>query len=343
MRNLKFEKKFRILLPIALTLMLTLMIPHIRATEPTIVYVNPKESSIPYGGRFNITVNVQNVTNLNFWQINITYNPKMLNFTKFEIPSDNIFTLQGYFDVYVGGPNINYATGSILAAGWIDAVVGVNGSGILCKIEFQTYFPGITSVKLNEGTFLLGPAPDFQLIPSTTMDGTIKITGLGFSENNFNVIQNGTEYAITVFSNSTISNFNYSYALQQITYDSTGFSQTTGSSVVISKELLRCPLAVLISNNATEYIKSENSTHMFVHFIYSQTTASIKIWTTIDGDINGDRKVDMLDLWLAAKAFGSTPQSPNWNPLADVNFDGKVDMIDAWQIARNFGKIWKYP
>jgi hypothetical protein len=175
------------------------------------------------------------------------------------------------------------------------------------------------------------------------MDGTIEITGLGFSKNSFKVIQNGTEYSILVFSNSTISNFNYSYALQQITYDATGLSQTTGSSVVISKELLGCTLAVLINNAATDYIKSENSTHIFVHFVYSHTTVSIKIWATIFCDINGDRKVDMIDLWLIAKAFGSIPQSSNWNPLADINFDGKVDMIDAWEVARKFGKVWNYP
>jgi hypothetical protein len=321
--------------------MLTLVIPHTRATETTIVYINPKESSIPYGERFNITVNVQNVANLNFWQINITFNPKMLNCPSFQVPTDNIF--QGYpLTIPPGLPKINNTVGSIFAVCYIDASLGVNGSGTLCQIEFQTYIPGITSLDIkNEDTFLI--TQDFKLIPFTAMDGTIEITGLGFSKNSFKVIQNGTEYSILVFSNSTISNFNYSYALQQITYDATGLSQTTGSSVVISKELLGCTLAVLINNVATDYIKSENSTHIFVHFVYSHTTASIKIWTTIVCDLNGDRKVDMIDLWLIAKAFGSFPQSPNWNPLADINFDGKVDMIDAWEVARKFGKVWNYP
>ncbi len=54
-------------------------------------------------------------------------------------------------------------------------------------------------------------------------------------------------------------------------------------------------------------------------------------------DINDDGKVDMVDLWLVAKAFGSYPGYPNWNPQADINSDGKVDMIDVWIVAKSFG------
>ena len=36
-------------------------------------------------------------------------------------------------------------------------------------------------------------------------------------------------------------------------------------------------------------------------------------------DINNDGVVDMLDISIAAYAFGSYPGHPRWNPLADVN------------------------
>ena len=55
-------------------------------------------------------------------------------------------------------------------------------------------------------------------------------------------------------------------------------------------------------------------------------------------DINGDGKIDMIDLYLVAKAYGSYPDDPNWNPNADVNKDGKVDMIDLYLVAKNYGK-----
>jgi Ca2+-binding EF-hand superfamily protein len=56
------------------------------------------------------------------------------------------------------------------------------------------------------------------------------------------------------------------------------------------------------------------------------------------GDVNGDGRVDLKDIALVARAFGSTPTSPNWNPAADINGDGIVNMQDIAIVARNFGQ-----
>jgi hypothetical protein len=69
--------------------------------------------------------------------------------------------------------------------------------------------------------------------------------------------------------------------------------------------------------------------------------------TRLIGDINGDGKVDVKDLNVVAKAFGSygpsyrysgSSPSPNWNPTADLNGDGKVDIKDIALIAKNYGQ-----
>jgi len=61
------------------------------------------------------------------------------------------------------------------------------------------------------------------------------------------------------------------------------------------------------------------------------------------GDITGpegvpDGKVDMREVYLVAKGFGSYPSHPRWNPNADINNDDKIDMRDIYVVARNFGK-----
>ncbi len=63
-----------------------------------------------------------------------------------------------------------------------------------------------------------------------------------------------------------------------------------------------------------------------------------KIQIRLMGDLNGDGKVDIKDLAIAAKAFGSYTGSPTYNPDADVNQDGVVDIRDLAIIAKNFGK-----
>jgi len=54
-------------------------------------------------------------------------------------------------------------------------------------------------------------------------------------------------------------------------------------------------------------------------------------------------KIDMKDVAVVAKAFGSEPGDPNWNPVADITGpegspDGKVDMRDVSLVAKHFGE-----
>jgi parallel beta-helix repeat protein len=66
----------------------------------------------------------------------------------------------------------------------------------------------------------------------------------------------------------------------------------------------------------------------------SDSTLAIRLL----GDVNGDGRVDLRDLALVARAFGSTPTSPNWNPACDFYRNGIVNMKDVALVARNFGQ-----
>jgi len=61
------------------------------------------------------------------------------------------------------------------------------------------------------------------------------------------------------------------------------------------------------------------------------------LWVTISEDLNLDFKVNMRDIGLAARAFGSFPGHPRWNPVADVIKDYRVNMRDIGATARKFG------
>jgi PKD repeat protein len=63
-------------------------------------------------------------------------------------------------------------------------------------------------------------------------------------------------------------------------------------------------------------------------------------------DLNGDGKIDMRDIAIVARAFGSVPGDPLWNPRADITGpvylvpDGVVDMRDVSLVARYFGQSY---
>jgi hypothetical protein len=52
------------------------------------------------------------------------------------------------------------------------------------------------------------------------------------------------------------------------------------------------------------------------------------------GDVNGDGKINIVDISLAANKYGQTGD-PGW-VIEDLNLDGEVDISDLTAIARNY-------
>jgi hypothetical protein len=66
-------------------------------------------------------------------------------------------------------------------------------------------------------------------------------------------------------------------------------------------------------------------------------SGEFRVYPTHKADINVDGKVDMKDIALVAKAFGTKAGDPRWNANADVVTDGIINMRDVGFVARNFG------
>ena len=57
-------------------------------------------------------------------------------------------------------------------------------------------------------------------------------------------------------------------------------------------------------------------------------------------DVNFDFKINILDITVAARAFGTEQGHPRFTIRADVDYNKKVDIIDIAKIAKSFGKTW---
>jgi subtilisin family serine protease len=62
------------------------------------------------------------------------------------------------------------------------------------------------------------------------------------------------------------------------------------------------------------------------------------VYVKIPGDENGDGTVNESDLVAVSKAYGSTPDSPNWNPDSDFNADNIINVQDLATLGKNYGK-----
>ena len=55
------------------------------------------------------------------------------------------------------------------------------------------------------------------------------------------------------------------------------------------------------------------------------------------GDVNGDSHVDILDVALVDRSFGSNRDGQNYNSASDLNNDGKIDILDLAIVCGVFG------
>ena len=60
--------------------------------------------------------------------------------------------------------------------------------------------------------------------------------------------------------------------------------------------------------------------------------------TGLQGDVNGDNRVDGMDLILFGLHFGALRGTANYSAAADFNSDGVVDGLDLAILAANFGQ-----
>lgn len=65
-----------------------------------------------------------------------------------------------------------------------------------------------------------------------------------------------------------------------------------------------------------------------VHFAY----------TPIPGDLNSDGTVNIFDLRIVARAFGSVPGDLYWDLRADLNCDGEINVYDIVLVSKNYGR-----
>jgi len=58
------------------------------------------------------------------------------------------------------------------------------------------------------------------------------------------------------------------------------------------------------------------------------------------GDLNGDGRVNIIDIVIVAKAFSSVLGDPNWDQRADLNGNNVVNIVDMVVVALHYGEVW---
>jgi hypothetical protein len=61
--------------------------------------------------------------------------------------------------------------------------------------------------------------------------------------------------------------------------------------------------------------------------------------TLVNGDVDGDNEVTLLDFGRLVAAFGAIPGDDNWDADADLDGDEEVTLLDFGILVSHFGEL----
>ena len=336
------------------------VMPRTAVAAETIVYVNPRRTTgLDIEETFSIDISVSDVSNLMGWQFLLYYKSSIINAILTRDPESGNYTqvLEGPF-LKAGGEtflvvadftdNYNATHGRIIAACLLLGAGGEpqSGSGTLATISFETKAIGNSPLDLKTDPPYIDAGlvgGDGKEIPHSTVAGSahvglydIAITSLVPSK----TVTNDTTIDIAV----TVENQGETSVTSDVTLEMTGNPPQTqmvtdlpgGAAIILNYTWDTTPVArgtYVLTAEATlegDVDPADNT--------YPPLGSLITVIETIEGDINGDFQVDIYDIVLIARAFGSKPGDPDWNPNANIVEDNSIDIYDVVIVAQNFGK-----
>jgi hypothetical protein len=92
------------------------------------------------------------------------------------------------------------------------------------------------------------------------------------------VVWDGTDYKISVSTNSTVANFAFDQSAKTESFDITGTDGTTGfCNVTIPKELLNGDFSLWIDDSPVSFTVTQNFTHSSLHFNHTHSIHKVRI------------------------------------------------------------------
>jgi hypothetical protein len=226
-------------------------------------------------------------------------------------------------------------------------------SGGTSPYSYQWFLNGtaVSGAYFSEWTFTPTSQGSYTIYANVTDSNGVQATSNAAT---ITVGPRNPEVAITnVTCSKTVVGRGYEANVTVTLVDLAANSEMANITVYANASIIGSQNVTLPSGNSTDFTFTWNTTG-FAYGNYTISAYAIpltnetnpptsnftggKVTVTIVGDVNGDFKVDMKDIALVARAFGSTPSSSNWNPNADINGDGMVNMRDIALAARNFGQ-----
>jgi hypothetical protein len=318
-----------------------------QAEEIANVYIDPPLiSGLAIGDNFTININVANVSHLAGWEIQIFYSSQVLAATA--VAEGPFLKSVGntFFPVFSPlGINNNYNSthGRVyLTCAILGQTTGNSGSGILANVTFQIVTAGYSTLVMPEDTTKLldNTFGDPQPIPHTITNGIVAVVGADIAVTEIRLSKTITNSTLVTI-NVTVANFGNFTASSSVVlyYDSNEIGTQAVTDLGPSASVV-----LTFTWDTTTIPKGNYTISAYAPPVVGENNIAnnrlIDGWikVTILGDVTGDGNVDILDIFVLAKAFGSKIGESRYDPNADLDNNGEINILDIFRVAKEFGK-----
>jgi parallel beta-helix repeat protein len=235
------------------------------------------------------------------------------------IYGNNVTSNEFGIRVFGGGSSFLNVSGNFVAnnRGYGVGVTGIGGGSNYAVISRNVIVNNIDGIALGQGS-------GYNTVIQNSINGNEYGIGMEYSTQNLicsnNIVDNTQQVSIP---SGSVNAWNGSYASggnYWSDYDGTDllngqYQNESGSDGVGDSPY------IIDANNIDSY--------PLMHPWASQALST---------DINDDGKVNILDITIVAKAFGSKQGEPAYKEAADLDKNGQINIIDISMIAKDFGK-----
>ncbi|MFD0619607.1 discoidin domain-containing protein [Paenibacillus sp. GCM10027629] len=260
-------------------------------------------ANIQSGASFDLTYGLQHVTGAIYAQeLTLTYDPAKLDFVSAESMKDG-FTIVDQ----------DRKTGQVhLVAASLGEGKGVTTDGPLLALRMQAK------------SQLQNAAVTITITNMTVADRMGAETKLPNASHSIQIIAAVTKEELIALINEA-----------QAAHEAAAEGTSPGQYPIGSKEVLQTAI-----DNAKAVAHDEHATQQQVDQAMVDLSTALQAFKDsvvkrMLEDLNGDGKISIGDLAIAAQSYGRTSTDSNWNQVkhADLNGDGKIDIVDLTMVA----------
>ncbi|MGQ9555036.1 MAG: cohesin domain-containing protein [Anaerolineae bacterium] len=295
-------------------LFLSSAVPQVARAQAPLLGLSAPTLVLPLGGEVAVDVTIAGVSDLYGAQVTVVFDQGHLQVRDADGDPGNGVQVSAGELLQTGYQATNSADNGagtiIFAAGLQQPSPPISGSGSLVRIVFSAVAAGSATVSITDG--LLSDSDGYAIAYSTGTPLTITIGEAGWVVGRV-TLQGRTNHAGTPV---------YAGSYSGVT-DSTGAFRIAAPAGVYQ-----------VSTEAPRYLDALK-TGVRVQVGQETALAAVKL---LGGDANDDGVINITDLAIIGRAFGSVPGSGHWDERADINGDSAVNICDFVLAASNFGR-----